>query len=182
LEAGGDGAGIIAQQRALARWGKALAKKDYLDPSREGGLEHRIWLSGSNVVKITYGGCYGRTVRRQLDGSLALGPASPLEYLDRWSHHNSLFADITRVLGIVTDNEGPRLVICQKALRGPLPSEQTIENFLRAGAWGPLKGLRYAWISQTRGIAIFDARPANFVQIGETPVPFDVIPVPLSDL
>jgi hypothetical protein len=71
---------------------------------------------------------------------------------------------------------------CQKALHGPLPSEQTIENFLRAGGWLPLAGLPFAWISQSRGMAIFDARPANFVQIGETPVPFDVIPVPLSDL
>jgi len=122
LEAGGDGTGIIAQQRALSRWGKDLPVALYLDPAREGGLEHNVWPFGQDILKVTYGGSYGRTVRRMRNGTLALRPATPLEYLDRWVRHNDLFGDDTRFLGVVTDREGPRLVIAQRALRGPLPS------------------------------------------------------------
>lgn len=177
LEAGGGGSGILAQQRALCRWGKDLPSALYLDPAREGGLEHRVWPVGPDIFKVTYGGAYGRTVRRMLNGALALQPATPLEYLARWALHNELFADITRLLGVVTDREGPRLVIAQRALRGPLPSTKTVAEFLTASGWTHLEGLSHAWISWTRRVAIFDARPANFVLIGETPVPFDLIPV-----
>lgn len=182
LEAGGDGSGILAQQRALCRWGKDLPTTLYLDPAREGGLEHRVWPVGPDIFKVTYGGAYGRTVRGMRNGSLALRPATPMEYLDRWALHNVLFADITRLLGVVTDREGPRLVIAQRALRGPLPSANTVAEFLATSDWTPLEGLSHAWISLPRGVAIFDARPANFVLMGDTPVPFDLIPVALSEI
>ena len=71
LETGGDGTGIIAQQRALCRWGKDLPAALYLDPAREGGLEHRVWPAGPDILKVTYGGAYGRTVRRMRNGTLA---------------------------------------------------------------------------------------------------------------
>jgi len=182
LEAGGDGSGIIAQQRALCRWGKDLPAALYLDPAREGGLEHRVWPAGPDILEVTYGGAYGRTVRRMRSGTLALRPATPLEYIDRWACHNALFADITRLLGVVTDREGPRLVIAQRALRGPLPSADAVADFLAASDWTPLEGLAHAWISWTRRLAIFDARPANFVLVRETPVPFDLIPVALDEI
>jgi len=98
LAAGGDGTGVLAQQRALARWGKDLPRDLYLTPSREGGLEHRVWPSGPDILKVTFNGAYGRTVRRTQRGELALCPATPLEYLSRWALHNSLFADFTRLL------------------------------------------------------------------------------------
>ncbi len=72
LEAGGEGEGIIAQQRALARWGRNLPAAEYLDPAREGGLEHLVWPDGADIIKITHGGSYGRTVRRLRNGTLAL--------------------------------------------------------------------------------------------------------------
>ena len=71
LETGGDGTGIIAQQRALCRWGKDLPVALFLDPAREGGLEHRVWPVGPDILKVTYGGAYGRTVRRMRNGTLA---------------------------------------------------------------------------------------------------------------
>jgi hypothetical protein len=55
LEAGGYGAGVLAQQRALCRWGKDLPAALYLDPAREGGLEHRVWPLGQDILKVTYG-------------------------------------------------------------------------------------------------------------------------------
>ena len=91
VEAGGDCTGIISQQRALSRWGKDLPVALYLDPAREGGLEHRVWPAGQDILKVT-------------------------------------------------------------------------------------------WVSRIRRVAIFDARPANFVLIGETPVPFDLIPVSLDEI
>jgi len=180
LEAGGDGTRILAQQRALRRWGKDLPAALYLDPAGEGGLEHRVWPSGQDILKVTYGGAYGRTVRRLPGGRLALCPASPLEYLDRWAAHNEFFGDDVRILGTVTDREGPRLVIAQRALRGPLPDAAVVAAFLREGGWEPLEPFPHAWMSISRRVAVFDARPANFVLIGETPVPFDLIPVCLD--
>jgi hypothetical protein len=53
LEAGGDGTGIISQQRALSRWGKDLPVALYLDRAREGGLEHRVWPVGPDILKVT---------------------------------------------------------------------------------------------------------------------------------
>ncbi len=82
----------------------------------------------------------------------------------------------------MTDREGPRLVIAQRALRGPVPSTAKVADFLSAACWDPLPGMAHAWVSHSRRIAIFDTRAANFILMGDTPIPFDVIPVPIDDI
>jgi hypothetical protein len=38
------------------------------------------------------------------------------------------------------------------------------------------------YTSPEESLALFDARPANFVQIQDTPIPFDLIPMPLPEV
>ena len=74
------------------------------------------------------------------------------------------------------------IVIEQDALVGDLPSLNTIKEFMRQTGFSELDDRPFAWINREIGFAAFDARPANFVQIADTPIPFDLIIVPLETL
>jgi hypothetical protein len=189
---GGGGAGstpgITAQIEALVGWAGQAGFLDpgyYLTPSRVGGLEHRIWYDpeANRVVKITLPGQYGRCARLnpratpdQLpDQVLRLGPATPLEYLDRMALHNDLFGDDVHVLGVVQDGDWFCLVISQPFLRGPRPSAERVESFLREQGFLRI-GSELAYFRPADSLALFDSHPGNFVLTGNLPVPFDVIP------
>lgn len=186
LAASGEGQGIVAQRRALACWAekhdRSVGDRFDISEARLGGLEHYVWEDEAAQVvrKFTYGGSFGRTVR-SLDRGLV--PATPLEYLTRWANHNWLFPPITRVSGVL---ESPRsdlsLLIEQDALLGDLPSLTNVQEFMLQSGFVELSGQPFAWINRTTGFAAFDARPANFVEIVGSPVPFDLVIVPLKDL
>lgn len=186
LAAGGEGEGVIAQCRALDQWAKRtrrfLAPTSVVAEARIGGLEHRVWSDEQHGVvrKVTYGGSFGRTVRSVLRG---LVPATPLEYLDRWTRHNELFGNITRISG-VTMLAGDGLVILteQDALYGQFPPVQSVEGFMQAMGFSAQRQLAFTWYDPARDLAVFDARPGNFILVEDTAVPFDVIPVPLSEV
>ena len=187
LAASGGGADILAQHDALRQWareqGRSLDAATVLAPTRLGGLEHRIAPdeAGDRIIKVTYGGCFGRIARITRDG-LALRPASPLDYLDRWARHNALFDPLTSILGIIEGRGGPQIVIAQRTLRGPAPAPDVLGNWLRKAGYSPVEGMLHVWRSLEKGVVLFDARPANFVQIEDESVPFDVIPMPLEDV
>lgn len=186
LETGGKGQNIIAQCRALEIWaeahGRAFGPDFDLSHARLGGLEHYVWNDEECrlVRKLTYGGCFGRTVRILSQG---LVPASPLEYIDRWSAHNRRFGKITRISGIhCSQAKSLAIVIEQDALPGDLPAIEQVRDFLQASGFAEIPQAPFAWIDRDRQEAIFDARPANFVLIEDTPVPFDLIIVPSSKI
>jgi hypothetical protein len=112
-----------------------------------------------------------------------LVPATPLEYLDRWTRHNELFGNITRISG-VTMLAGDGLVILteQDALYGQFPPVQSVEGFMQAMGFSAQRQLAFTWYDPARDLAVFDARPGNFILVEDTAVPFDVIPVPLSEV
>ena len=186
LGAGGKGEDIIAQCRALKIWaekhGRAFGPGFDLSQARLGGLEHYVWNDEPDRVvrKITYGGSFGRTVRILSSG---LVPATPLEYLDRWSAHNARFGKITRISGVHSSRPGSlAMVIEQEALPGDLPTIENVKDFLQVSGFCEIPQAPFAWIHKNREQAIFDARPANFVLIDDTPVPFDLIIVPTSKI
>jgi hypothetical protein len=186
LAAGGEGEGIVAQLGALVRWaeatGRRIAPGFDLSPARLGGLEHYVWKDGSESVvrKFTYGGAFGRTVRSIARG---LVPATPLEYLDRWANHNTLFPPITRITGLLEENrDGLALLIEQEALLGDLPSLRDVDEFLLNAGYTQLATHPFAWENRSSGFALFDARPANFVKVSGVAIPFDLIVVPLEHL
>ena len=185
LASGGEGESFFAQQRALLAWAerqeRLLDPRHYLTPARDGGLEHRIWLdeTAGKVLKVTYGGCFGRIARNLRTG---LGPATPLEYLDRWHAHNTLFGRITHLVGVIPTPECPQVVIEQSALAGDLPSTNLIEVFMKEYGFQKLEAHPFAWKNDKLRFMAFDARSANFVLIEDTPTPFDLIPVPYNKL
>jgi hypothetical protein len=181
LAASGKGQGILAQQHALVEWARRekslLGGFIDLKAFRPGGLEHLIHHDAvaGLVYKLTYGGAFGRTVRRIASG---LAPATPLEYFDRWKVHNHLFSSLTRVVGVFDSPGCPQILIVQKALLGEIPTTAEVEEFMHLAGFEPLKHFEFAWESPC-GLHIFDARPANFLSILGNPVPFDLIPVKL---
>jgi hypothetical protein len=186
LAASGEGEGIVAQLGALTRWagktGRRIGQSFDLSRARLGGLEHYVWKDDAEIVvrKFTYGGAFGRTVRSIERG---LVPATPHEYLTRWADHNALFAPITRVTGVLEANvDGLAVLIEQDALFGELPSQRDIGEFMRSAGYTPLAGHHFAWENRETGFALFDARPANFVNIAGVPIPFDLIVVRLENL
>ncbi len=186
LAASGEGEGIVAQLGALIHWAEKTGRKADssfdLSRARLGGLEHYVWMDEPERVvrKFTYGGCFGRTVRSIEQG---LVPATPLEYLIRWSNHNALFAPITQVTGILeASRDGLALLIEQDALLGDLPSEKEVEESMQSAGYRPLADHHFAWENRQIGFSLFDARPANFVNVSGAPVPFDLIVVPLENL
>lgn len=74
LGASGKGQGILSQQRALLEWAhreKRISNSHHeLSNFRPGGLEHLILhdVQGGLVYKLTYGGSFGRTVRKITNG------------------------------------------------------------------------------------------------------------------
>ena len=186
LDAGGKGAGILAQRGALLEWaekvGRRYRESFWIAEARIGGLEHLVWNDAECQIirKATYGGSFGRTVRF-LDRGLV--PGTPLDYFDRWSLHNKLFGAITKVSGILEMADGDiSILIHQEPLLGELPDESQIADFMKLYGFSPLTGKRFAWVSRSLEVAIFDARPANFVLVDGTPIPFDLITLPISQV
>jgi hypothetical protein len=132
------------------------------------------------IRKATYGGSFGRTVRFLERG---LVPGTPLDYFYRWSLHNKLFGAITKVSGILETADGDiSILIHQEPLIGELPDERQIADFMKLYGFSPLTGKRFAWVARSLQVAIFDARPANFVLVDGTPIPFDLITLPITQV
>ena len=182
LAASGKGQGILSQQHALIEWARRekrlLGDPHELTAFRLGGLEHLILhdVEGGLVYKLTYGGAFGRTVRRISSG---LAPATPLEYFDRWEIHNDLFSNLTQVVGVFDSVGCPQILVVQKALQGEIPTTSDVDAFMHLAGFEPVLDFEFAWKSQGGGVNIFDARPANFLSILGNPVPFDLIPMRL---
>jgi len=81
-----------------------------------------------------------------------------------------------------TDPQFPQVVIEQSALAGDLPSTNLIEVFMKEYGFQKLEAHPFAWKNDKLRFMAFDARPANFVLIEDTPTPFDLIPVPYNKL
>ena len=110
-------------------------------------------------------------------------PATPLQYLDRWRTHNSIFRDDVELVGILQTTEGPRIVVTHADVPGEQPSWGQIDEMF-------LSGLRFSKLRVTGmlggyeaeayfggRIGVFDARPANCVLTsGGLVIPIDVIP------
>lgn len=117
LAASGKSQGILSQQHALVEWARReerlLGSPHELATFRPGGLEHLILhdVQGGLVYKLTYGGAFGRTVRRVTSG---LSPASPLEYFDRLEIHNNLYSKLTQVVGVFDSAGCPQILVVQK--------------------------------------------------------------------
>jgi len=111
-------------------------------------------------------------------------PATPLEYLERWSTNNRLFGELVELVGIQRVPEGPRLVISQPHVPGEISTWEEIEETFagksrmrRLRITEPLGG--YEAYAYFRGrVGVFDVRPLNCFHHAETNelAAIDVIP------
>ncbi len=114
---------------------------------------------------------------------LRVSSRDSLRLFDRCSLHNKLFGAITKVSGILETTKGDiSILIHQEPLLGELPDVRQIADFMKLYGFSPLTGKRFAWVGRSLEVAIFDARPANFVLVDGTPIPFDLITLPISQV
>jgi len=185
----GEGEVAGHQWRVLNSWccGNGLIVSESLVPERHGGREHDVLFCSerSRWIKFTKLHTAGYAVEVLDEKQLLMLPATPLQYLERWKSHNSLFGDDVEFLGIKGD---ARLVISQRhAPGGDATWNEIEETFVnKAGMQElPLDGTFGGYESRAyfRGrVAVFDVRPQNCVRITGTDelFPIDVIPMHLT--
>jgi len=180
---------ILEQLGGLEAWAEArgeLAGGGWLTEAQCGGAEHFIQHAAGDerLVKVTYPGEYGLRMRLvlpagtmpdRLSDAIGLGPATPLQYLDRLALHNDLFGDDVEFLGLVRQRGRLSMVISQIFLRGEKPEIPQIESFMADNGFRKAGGENVYFRTEDR-LAVFDAHARNFVLTEGVPVPFDVIP------
>jgi hypothetical protein len=181
LGAGGEPPwGLFFQQEALASWaterGRWIERKSIRLRSESPGVEHEIIFDPERqrFIKITQRGNYGHVGSCQW-GKLELVQAKPLEYLDRLALSDSMFGDGTRVLGVVSNESGVRIVTAQPLVVGKKPSQEDVIEWMRSLGFAAA-GQKTYW-NATEGLAIFDAHPGNVLRIPDGRLcPIDIIP------
>jgi hypothetical protein len=182
----GDPAGD--QWRAL----KAYCHEEGLVLSRpidliKGGREHDFCHRDDRVWKATKPSSAGYTVSID-DASVMILPASPLEYLNRWSITNRIFGDDAEFLVVVDSPSGSRIVVSQRIAVGEYASWEEIDSYLvQIKGFERINppGLDSCGGPESRAyvcgrFAVFDVRPPNCVLSQSRVIPIDVIPIVLS--
>ncbi|MDZ4403943.1 hypothetical protein [Prosthecobacter sp.] len=151
----------------LREWGLrhgTLFERDTIALSgRRPGMEHEVIFDEpqQRFIKITLPGFYGNTLRLR-SGAVGLGPATPLEYLDRWTWSNELFEDDARVLGLVNDSAGPRIAVSQPLVVGTRPEREEITTFMEKLGFQPVRDT-HLFFDARRDLLVGDAHPGNFL-------------------
>jgi hypothetical protein len=175
------------QWRLLESWtaSRGLILPPDFGPEREGGREHDVRFDepSASWLKYTKPNCAGYTIN-VFDNTVMMLPATPLQYLDRWKAHNSVFSDSVELAGVwKTSQYSASLVVRQYGVSGVAPDWDAIEatfvnglGLYRLDVPDHLGG--YTSRAYFRGrIGVFDVRPMNCVQTeGGVVVPIDVIP------
>jgi hypothetical protein len=154
------------------------------EPTREGGREHDVHFDSASGrwFKFTKPSSCGYHVA--LVGNCSnLYPATPLQYLERWKIHNSLFSDSVELVGIGGQGYSRRIIVSQPDITGDVPTWEEIHGaFVQQFGMGELALGRNLGGYDARAyflgrIAVFDVRPANCVKVASgAVVPIDVIP------
>lgn len=177
----------VAERSSLIRWcqkNSLIFKNAFWEPVVAiGGSEHDIWAENGRIWKITRPDRFGWTVLPGDRGLPEISQATPLEYLLRWMYSNIIFGDSVRFEGIFVSDEGVQVIVSQEFIVGsnPTPSNITKEMDRRGLALIPGFSIGSepdsSFYSLTKGIAVFDAVPDNFIESHGVPIPIDVIPV-----
>ena len=152
----------------------------------QGGAEHLIQNApgSERLIKVTLPGQYGMRMKvilpkgrmpARLKDAMALGPASPLQYLDRLELHNRCFGRSAEFLGLVRLKGGLSTVISQIFISGGKPKIAQIAAFMSEHGFRKLADENAYYRAEDK-LAVFDAHARNFAVVDDVPVPFDVIP------
>jgi hypothetical protein len=182
----------IAQRKALAERveSRGLTISPSLWRSREviGGSEHDIWEEPGEVWKVTRPDKFGWTALPRSNGFRELSDATPLEYLERWSNPIRLLGDFVKLRGMVKTQQGVQVVISQRSINGPYPSQAQIARDIKSRGFPRVPEFSIgaerdsSFYHKRAKIAIFDAAVDNFILSQGVPVPVDVIPMQLGEM
>ena len=141
-------------------------------------MEHEVIFDHQRqvVLKVTLPGMYGNTLRFR-NGTVGLGPATPLEYLDRWALSNELFEDEASVLGLVQNKAGVRLAVAQPLVVGQRPERDEISLFMSGLGFERVRDTNL-FFDFNRDLLVGDAHPGNFLRNEDGQIfAIDVLPV-----
>ncbi len=160
-----------------------------------GGQEHDYLLIGEPAIRdfrrVTKDG-FG--FYPQAVPVLHIGPGTPHQYFTRLLLMGALFPKLRyRFDGLVQLNGNTVLVTTQKYIPGKLLTEEAtednpkrplriIEHWITKRGYQKLHleqaiGPSMAWYNREQNIAVFDAKPANFLLCEDALFPVDIIPV-----
>jgi hypothetical protein len=112
-------------------------------------------------------------------------PALPLEYLERLTLQNQIFADNLRFVGIAGNAGQRRIVTRQELVQGRPARWEEIIRMMEELGFTKLRhnhGIGYedSYAFLRNDVVVFDLRPANvFVTDDDVVIPVDTIPVRL---
>jgi len=133
-----------------------------------------VFLADDGLHVLKFARNYG-FVPTVLGGMLAMGQATPREYLVRQSLSEQIFPTGVQVVGLTPDGH---FVISQRAIRGGHPTEPTIRKYLLKLGFTNLPA-RFgqgggAWFHRSLGVLVMDTSPDNFVAAKQGLVPIDL--------
>jgi hypothetical protein len=139
------------------------------------GSEHLVYLDESTgqVFKATRPGIYGESYYLE-SNVVNQRNCSPVEYLLRLRLWKKLFESAPKDLGIT---ERGQIVSCHRFFTGDLPSQETVDDFLKASGLTPVRQDCWLWKREypdEYDIWVGDARADNFVQTEGGVVPIDI--------
>lgn len=150
-------------------------------PTAEGN-EHQVWFreNSSTFLKATWPDHFGMKVVHRADEEPA---ASPIDYLERWHLHNTLFGDAVEFLGALDTPDGMRLLIQQPAIRGSIANEEQISTYFTSSGWKPFRiASNLAFFDPERKIVVSDTHRGNIIVMPDGLLaPIDLRVQPLTD-
>ncbi len=140
---------------------------------RPGGNEHDVFIDPKDTgraVKVTlpnFGLSQGRRV----------APLTVRDYLERWKLSNEIFGDDARLVGVIDDPKGLRLVMSQPWVKAAdtkqaHPTGKEVPNWLRAAGFEYQSG---AWVRAEDGVILNDEHDGNWIKTTEGLRPIDVV-------
>jgi hypothetical protein len=174
---GSDGPGRAqteAQQLADAAGVPLMTDKDLAGlKDIGGGNEHDVFVDPKNtgrVVKVTLHNFGLRAGVRVPEGTIQ-------RYLQRWQLSNRALGDNARLVGVMHDDKGTRLVISQPHAK-PLDKANPHPTVDEVNRWLTAAGFEYqsdAWVRAADGVYITDVHPGNFIKTANGIRPIDVV-------
>jgi oligopeptide/dipeptide ABC transporter ATP-binding protein len=168
----------IEQFRKLLEWAheqdKLISANRWLTPE-ELGAEHRIYFDETRHCAIKLTNTWQAGMTYHLGEPVA---ATPIEYLERWQRHNTLFADQVWLEGVVDTPSGPCLAVGQVWIEGDVPQASDILDLMKELGFQATHHPEH-FFRPTDGLVVMDCHEGNFI-LGQDGLlyPIDVIPVP----
>lgn len=192
-----------SEGRALWRWAKedgcCLKSEPWLarfEIDNDGGQEHRVWYSADEgrYYKANHAGRYGwyasldlRYDKRTQEDEpyIAMGNATPCQYLDRLLLQNEVFSDDIRLEGLWIESGGLVILTSQRYISGAAPTPAEILQVMSLLGYERIPGLPansedcFSFYDRTTRIAAFDAHTGNFIKASshDKVVPIDLVMV-----